>query len=133
MVELTDEDDALIAELGLDLQLGKKPVLSPREERIIAGFEEIQKFVEEHGREPTFAYQQDAEKGIFERLYATRLEQLRRQPESIALIKERDHQNLLEDMEVFAGCSVGDFCRRPHCGARLDVSKRGDVRIIFCM
>ena len=37
-----------------------------REERIIAGFEEIQRFVETHGRAP----QHGEDRDIFERLYA---------------------------------------------------------------
>ena len=45
----------------------------PREERIIAGFEEIQRFVEKHGRAP----QHGEDRDIFERLYAVRLDRLR--------------------------------------------------------
>src|SRR5690606_37587513 len=63
-----------------------------REERIIAGFEEIQKFVEEHGRLPRHGENKD----IFERLYAVRLDQIRKQEECINLLKDLDHQNLLD-------------------------------------
>lgn len=96
---VTEEDRDLRAKLtkaGLELQTKKKPALSAKQERIIAGFEEIQIFVEQHGREPTFAY----EENTFERLYANRLEQIRRQPESIALLKERDHQDLLDARSI---------------------------------
>ncbi len=73
MVEFTDEDDALLAELGIEVE--RKEVLSrtPREERIIAGFEEIQRFVEAKGQLP----KHDEDGDIFERLYAVRLDQLR--------------------------------------------------------
>ena len=43
---------ALLEELGVDLTPTKKVAHSPKEERIIAGFEEIQRFVEEHGHQP---------------------------------------------------------------------------------
>ena len=46
---------------------------SAREERIIAGFEEIQRFVDKHGRAPQHGEGND----IFERLYAVRLDRLR--------------------------------------------------------
>ena len=68
---VTEEDRDLRAELtkaGVKDQTKKKPALEPRQERIIAGFEEIQQFVEEHGREPTFEYEENNEKDIFERL-----------------------------------------------------------------
>jgi hypothetical protein len=60
----TDEDDALLAELGIEIEEAKTSGHSPREERIIAGFEEIQRFVEQHGRIP----QHGEDKDIFERL-----------------------------------------------------------------
>src|SRR5690625_6460169 len=42
--------DLLRAELDDFAQPVKKKSLTPREERIIAGFEDIQQFVEDHGR-----------------------------------------------------------------------------------
>ncbi len=93
MAKYTQDDDNLIAELGIEHEVKKKPALSAKEERITAGFEEIQKFVEEHKREPTF----DCNKDIFERLYATRLEQIRRQPDCVELLKDSDHQDLLNE------------------------------------
>ena len=53
MVKFTEEDDNLIAELGVEYEVKKKPAVSAKEERIIAGFEEIQTFVDEHGRQPS--------------------------------------------------------------------------------
>ena len=46
---LTEEDDALLGELGIEAEIKKSRSYTPREERIIAGFEEIQKFVAEFG------------------------------------------------------------------------------------
>jgi hypothetical protein len=99
MVKFTEEDDNLIAELGVVYEVKKKPAVSAKEERIIAGFEEIQKFVDEHGRQPSFEYDKD----IFERLYATRLAQIRLQPASIEILKEHDHQGLLSDQYIAHG------------------------------
>ncbi len=68
---------------------------SARDERIIAGFEEIQRFVEQHGRRPLHG--EDRE--IFERIYATRLERLRAQPDCRAVLESLDHQGLLAGAE----------------------------------
>lgn len=89
----TDEDDALLAELGVEVDT-KKPVgRTPREERIIAGFEEIQRFVDEHGRRP----QHGEDRDIFERLYAVRLDRIRDLQECCDLVAPLDHQRLLGD------------------------------------
>jgi len=87
----TDDDDALLAELGVEVEAKKESARTPREERIIAGFEEIQRFVEQHGHSPRHGEGLD----IFERLYAVRLDRLRAQPESRALLEPLDHQELL--------------------------------------
>lgn len=90
MSELTDLE--LLAELGVEAKTDKKKTRTPKEERIIAGFEEIQKFVEEHGHAPMHGEDKD----IFERLYATRLDQIRKQTECRDLVQELDTQGLLE-------------------------------------
>lgn len=90
---LTEEDDALLAELGIKVVAKKSARYTLREERIIAGFEEIQKFVQQHGRQPKHGEGND----IFERLYAVRLEQIRRLKECRSLLKDLDYQNLLHD------------------------------------
>jgi hypothetical protein len=90
--KLTDEDDALLAELGVEIEVKETASHTAREERIIAGFEEIQKFVEENGRLPEHGEGKD----IFERLYAVRLDQIRSQDECRNILKELDHQKLLD-------------------------------------
>lgn len=90
MVEMTDLE--LLGALGVEAKEEQKKKRTPKEERIIAGFEEIQKFVEENGRAPAHGESND----IFERLYATRLDQLRKQAECRDLVTEMDHQGLLE-------------------------------------
>lgn len=87
---MTDLDD-LRAELDEFAQPTKKKSLSAREERIIVGFEEIQRFVEQHGRTP----QHGEERDIFERLYTVRLDRLRTLEECRDLLAPLDHQGLL--------------------------------------
>ena len=90
--EFTNDDDALLAELGIEVEVKKAPTRSPQAERIIAGFEEVQRFVAEHGRIPEHGETKD----IFERLYAVRLDRIREQQEAHDLVAELDHQGLLE-------------------------------------
>lgn len=89
---MTDPDlDDLAAELSefaAPEKVGGRP---PSEERVIAGFEEIQRFVEEHGRAP----QHGEDRDIFERLYAVRLDRLRALPDCRTLLAPLDHQGLL--------------------------------------
>lgn len=92
----TEDDDAILAELGIEVEVKKTATRTPREERIIAGFEEIQRFVEQNDRLPSMAEGNE----IFERIYATRLEQIRRQQECRAVLISLDHQGLLEGSEV---------------------------------
>lgn len=70
------------AELGVEVEVKKQVSRTPREERIIAGFEEIQQFVTKHGRPPQHGEDSD----IFERLYAVRLDRIRDQKECRELV-----------------------------------------------
>lgn len=83
--------DELAAELADFAPPEKKAGRSPREERIIAGFEEIQRFADEHGRAP----QHGEDRDIFERLYAVRLDRLRGLEEYRSLLVPLDVQGLL--------------------------------------
>jgi hypothetical protein len=70
----------------------KKGGRSAPEERIIVGFEEIQRFAEVHGRAPQHSEHRD----IFERLYAVRLDQVRGNEECRSLLAPIDRQGLLD-------------------------------------
>lgn len=70
----------------------KTTTYTPREERIIAGFEDIVRFYEEHGRAPLHGEDRD----IFERLYAVRLDRLRGLEECRTLLAGFDKHGLLE-------------------------------------
>lgn len=89
----TEDDDALLAELGVEVEVKKQLSRTPREERIIAGFEEILQFAKEHGRPP----QHGEDREIFERLYAVRLERIRDLQECRDLLAPLDEQGLLAD------------------------------------
>ena len=83
--------DDLRSELDEFAQPEKAGGRSAREERIIAGFEEIQRFVEKNGHAPCHGEDGD----IFERLYAVRLDRLRKLEECRTLLIPLDHQGLL--------------------------------------
>jgi hypothetical protein len=89
--QFTDADDALLEELGVEVEVKKAAQYTKEEERVIAGFEEIQRFFEEHGRSP----QHGEGKDIFERLYAVRLDRLNELGSCHELLQPMDHQGLL--------------------------------------
>lgn len=66
---------------------------SAASQRIIAGFEEIERFVDEHGRLPEHGDDRD----IFERLYAVRLDRIRRLPDCREVLQDLDSRGLLGD------------------------------------
>ncbi len=88
---ITDEDLELLGELGVEAEAQQTGGSSAREQRIIAGFEEIERFVQEQGRHPEHGENRD----IFERLYAVRLDRIRESAECRELLKDLDSQGLL--------------------------------------
>ena len=85
------DDDELLDALGVEAAPIKVSSRTPREERIIAGFEDILRFHQSHGRAPQHGDNRD----IFERLYAVRLDQLRKLPEVQTLLAEIDGPGLM--------------------------------------
>lgn len=94
--------DELRSELDDFAQPAKVVSRSPRDERIIAGFEEIQRFVDEHGHVPHHGEDRD----IFERLYAMRLDRIRKLEECLTLLEPLDRQGLLREGEAVAATAV---------------------------
>lgn len=89
--------DELRAELdGFATAQPKRATYTPREERIIAGFEDIARFVKEHGRAP----QHGEDRDIFERLYAVRLDRMRELDECRTLLAPLDLDGLLSGERV---------------------------------
>jgi H2-forming N5,N10-methylenetetrahydromethanopterin dehydrogenase-like enzyme len=88
---MSDDLDALAGDLA-EFDVEKKPAhRSALEERLVAGFEDIQRFVEKVGHAP----RHDTEHDIFERLYAVRLARLADSSAYRALLVPLDHQGLL--------------------------------------
>jgi hypothetical protein len=85
------DDDELLEALGVEVAPLKVSGRTPREERIIAGFEDILRFHQAHGRAPLHGEDRD----IFERLYAVRLDQIRKLPEAQTLLAGLDTPGLL--------------------------------------
>ena len=94
----TDEDDELLAELGVEVEAQSVGSHTPREERIIAGFEEIERFVELHGRLPEHGENKD----IFERIYAVRLDKIRTSAECQQVLAGLDKRCLLAGKAVMS-------------------------------
>lgn len=85
------DDDELLDALGVEVAPLNVASHTQREERIIAGFEDILRFHLTHGRAPLHGEGRD----IFERLYAVRLDQLRKLPEAQNLLAAMDRPGLL--------------------------------------
>lgn len=98
-------DDDILAELGVEVEAKKASAHTPRQERIIAGFEDILKFHEEHGRAPQHGEARD----IFERIYAVRLDRLRALDDARASLAPMDTHGLLDAVsESSAGLDTLD-------------------------
>jgi len=90
--DITDEDLELLGDLGVDAEATQTGGRSAREQRIIAGFEEIERFVQEYGRKPEHGENRD----IFERLYAVRLDRIRESAECREILRSMDSHGLLD-------------------------------------
>jgi hypothetical protein len=91
--------DALRDELSDFAEPIQEAPRSAVEERVLAGFEEVQRWVATHGRLP---YNEEG-RDIFERLYAVRLERLRAQPDLRAILAPVDQEGLLDGTGQLAG------------------------------
>lgn len=90
---MTDkDDDELLEALGVEAAPTKASMHTALQERLIAGFEDILRFVEANGRVPQHGEDQD----IFERIYAVRLDRLRGIPEAHELLAPMDVAGLLD-------------------------------------
>jgi hypothetical protein len=94
--------DELRSELSDFAKPAKGAGGSAKEQRIVAGFEEIERFVEEHGRLP----QHGEDRDIFERLYAVRLDRIRASAECLAALAGRDPRGLLDAGSLASGSST---------------------------
>ena len=122
------DEDELWADLGLEVTPLKASSRTAREERIIAGFEDILRFHQVHGRAP-----QHGEGGdIFERLYAVRLDQLRKLPEAVALLAELDRPGLLAGAKAAAtgDDALDEDALLAELGAGVPSADGQDIRVL---
>lgn len=103
--QFTEDDDDLLAELGVEVESKSKNSRTPREERIIAGFEDIERFVEQHGHLPMHGEDRD----IFERLYAVRLDQIRSSEECLSNLSELDSRGILKGTASIKAEQINDL------------------------
>ena len=89
--DINDDDIELLGELGVEAESVSSGGRTAKEQRIIAGFEEIERFVEEHGRLPEHGESRD----IFERLYAVRLDRIRESGVCRGILAGLDSRGLL--------------------------------------
>lgn len=143
---MSDEDnlDELARELELDDDEAASGGHTHEEARAIAGFEEIVKFVDEHGRPPEHGQGRD----IFERLYAVRLDRLKAlerfrpllQPldkngllgaatgEPVASDEELDDEALLEELEMDSNdVRADDVTQLKHVKPRAEVRAAEEI------
>jgi hypothetical protein len=96
----------LLDDLGEEIEPVASGGRSAKEQRIIAGFEEILRWLEEHGRPPQHGENRD----IFERLYAVRLESIRASAECRMILEPLDARGLLSPA---TGEPAGDCLEEP--------------------
>lgn len=139
--QLSEEYLTLLGELGVESKAPPPTTYSAREQRIIAGFEEIVRFVAQHGRRP----QHGEDCGVFERLYAVRLERLRASTECRELLTPLDVHGLLNgndsptptelelsDEELLASLGIGpaakgDLTELVHVRSRAEIKAAEEV------
>lgn len=125
MTELTD--DELLAELGVEVEQPKARTYTPRQERVIAGFEDIIRFCEEHGRAPLHGEGHD----IFERLYAVRLDRLRELEECRELLSDMDKHGLIagtQSEEQVSPSEIDDDALLAELG--IEPTAEDDIRLL---
>jgi len=89
--DINEDDIELLGALGVEAEPVATGGLTAKEQRIVAGFEEIERFMEEHGRLPQHGESRD----IFERLYAVRLDRIRASAECRRVLAGLDSRGIL--------------------------------------
>ena len=123
------DDDELLDALGVEVAPLKVSSRTPREERIIAGFEDILRFHQTHGRAPLHGEGRD----IFERLYAVRLDQLRKLPDAQTLLAAFDGPGLLAGVEAAISADVDNLdedALLAELGIGAEPSDKSDITVL---
>jgi hypothetical protein len=122
------DDDELLDALGVELPAAKAGGRTAREERLIAGFEDILRFHQAHGRAPRHGEAAD----IFERLYAVRLDRLRQLPEARALLAELDAPGLMlaDATPPMAVEALDEDALLAELGVQSDAASERDITVL---
>lgn len=112
---VTDDDQELLDDLGVETAQAASGGRTAREQRIIAGFEEIERFVAEQGKLPQHGESRD----IFERLYAARLDRIRDSAECREVLRDMDPRGLLKAVD--------------HAGATLAENEVNDEELLMAL
>jgi hypothetical protein len=123
-----DEAEELLAQLGVEPVPLKTASRTPREERIIAGFEDILRFYQRHGRVPLHGEERD----IFERLYAVRLAQLHHLPEAKMLLAGLDTVGLLSGTAISSAevDALDDYALLAKLGVAAPADDPNDITVL---
>ena len=124
MADMNDDD--LLDALGVEVPSLKTANRTVREERIIAGFEDILRFYQTHGRAPLHGEGSD----IFERLYAVRLDQLRKLPEAQTLLAELDGPDLLSGTVVLDVDDLNEDALLAELGVGGEPADQDDITVL---
>jgi len=100
--EFTEEDAKLLDDLDLEPENVETKIYTALEERILAGFEDIERFVDEHNRLPEHGDDDD----IFERLYAIRLDRILAQEDCLTLLATVDKQGILAQAKARTSAAI---------------------------
>jgi hypothetical protein len=120
----TQDDDDLLGQLGVEVEVDSRGAQTPRQARIIAGFEEIEAFFEKNGRLPQHGEGRD----IFERIYATRLDAIAASQECRDVLVGNDKLSLLTKVAVTvseSGVDIDDDALLSELG--VNVVREGDL------
>lgn len=128
MADMKHEADEVLEALGVEVAPLKTGSRTPREERIVAGFEDILRFHQAHGRVPQHGEGRD----IFERLYAVRLDQLRKLPEAQTLLAALDGPGLLSGAASSAANAndLDEDALLAELGVGVEPDNRNDVTVL---
>lgn len=124
--KITQADQDLLEDLGLDTSQDTPASASHMEQRIIAGFEEIERFFEKYGRIPQHGEGND----IFERIYAVRLDRLRESEEFRSLLKPYDSHGLLSENPASEKPKVATGDEELLASLGLDSGKQDDIQTL---
>ncbi len=119
--ETIPEDHESLSELGAQDKPQTLRDHTPKQERVIAGFTDVEQFVEQHGYLPKRGAQTD----IFERIYAVRLETIRASKKQRDLLQSHDGKGLLDAVDNDDPDDMDDAALLAELG--VDIDRKDDI------